>query len=438
MGANIQLIWDRKLDIWLQVFAAIMLAAFDVWRIGAPGVRTAILCFVGVYLVALLFVRRLPAGARINFLVLQVSTIGALYLGEYYLEWAASGLSKQNEISRLKRQGIAAYPTVPPATWYFDFFRQKVDAGAAPLVLSGVADVATVFCEESSGWITYQSDAHGFRNSPASSDSGNDLTLIGASAVQGACVHDRDTIAGVLSSLGLSTRNLGMAGSGPLFQLATLEEYGLNNKQVIWFFAEAKDLADLRRETTSELLLKYLSGHESQGLVKRQHELDAFLRSGIKELESSSNRTDFIQLKRLRTALGLSGIGVSEEAKPAVDPLLPTFRAVLARAAALTEEKGIPLTLVYLPTAERYAQAAQYYSDMEHKVLDIACSEGVRAFSVSSRLAREPKPIGYFTKTSGHYGHMTEEGYRIVATSVRDMLSGKETSACSARAQRAN
>src|SRR5207247_577135 len=76
-----------------------------------------------------------------------------------------------------------------------------------------------------------------------------------------------------------ATLNLGETGNGPLTELATLKEYlpGLKPKIVLWCYFEGNDLADLKGEHANALLMSYLNGNYSQGLLREQANIDQAL-----------------------------------------------------------------------------------------------------------------------------------------------------------------
>jgi len=65
--------------------------------------------------------------------------------------------------------------------------------------LSGISNKLTIFCNESGYWSTYQSDRYGFNNPNEQWDKLHfDFVLVGDSFTLGACVREKDTIAGQL------------------------------------------------------------------------------------------------------------------------------------------------------------------------------------------------------------------------------------------------
>lgn len=420
--------WRLKLDIWLQ--AAIAMAAVVAIHdaIGVSTLRYAALGAVALYLALLAISRRWPVETRAALCVAQVSAILAIYLVEFYLQSGTSSLSRGNEIRRLISGGTQAQPSIAPSVWYFDYFREPIDQGRQPLPLGGISRTLTVFCDEGNGWITYAADHHGFRNPTAtgSLQEGAQIAVLGDSFVQGACVPEADTIGGGLRSYGHAVRNLGMAGNGPLLDLAALVEYALPRaSHIVWFFYEGNDLKDLSREITSATMMRYLTDGAFQQLAKRQNEIDATLSSGLATLRKTSEWVDFLKLKHLRTAIGLAGIGRSVEEKPSIAPLLPHLRAVLRKAAKASESTK-SFTFVYLPSAERYLGVSSYYRAMEREVLRIACEERIKTLSIPSRFDAVSAPLRYYARMQGHYGHLNPRGYALVAEAVHKIIGSDD------------
>jgi hypothetical protein len=72
---------------------------------------------------------------------------------------------------------------------------------------------------------------------------------------------------------------LGLAGAGPLLELATLTEYAapLKPTVVLWLYFEGNDLRNLYSELKSPLLMNYLDPDFSQNLIHRQLQIDKAL-----------------------------------------------------------------------------------------------------------------------------------------------------------------
>ena len=99
-----------------------------------------------------------------------------------------------------------------------------------------------------------------------------DIVAVGNSFTLGYCVPSDKNFVALIRRRYPGTLNLGMPGKGPLQVLATLKEYGvlLKPKLVLWFYSEANSLPELQYEKQSRILMRYLSGDFTQGLLARQ------------------------------------------------------------------------------------------------------------------------------------------------------------------------
>jgi hypothetical protein len=201
-------------------------------------------------------------------------------------------LGPYEKIEEFRAQGIEAYPAMPPHELYSFLHRGLSIEGREVLPLSGIADSITVFCNESGTYSIYRSDEHGFNNRHGIWSAGPlDIAVLGDSFAQGACVpQDRNAVAGILQRYP-ATLNLGMAGNGPLFELATLKEYlpPLRPRIVLWLFYE-NDLSDLEEEATSPLLIRYLDRDFRQNLNAQQEAIERSLKQLVAQRAQTARR----------------------------------------------------------------------------------------------------------------------------------------------------
>jgi hypothetical protein len=103
------------------------------------------------------------------------------------------------------------------------------------------------FCNEGYGLITYSTDRFGFRNQEAAWDKNIDILLIGDSFTHGACVLEKDTIAGFLKAK-TNVINLGSYGNHAIHNAAVEKIFipALKPKKaVLIFHANDNDDGDL-------------------------------------------------------------------------------------------------------------------------------------------------------------------------------------------------
>lgn len=175
-----------------------------------------------------------------------LSAVFALYAGEVYLLVAtemkgrAPGAVATRDVRHaievvrdLRAQGQAAFPypnfredvlqQIPSGEFVSRF--SENDAEFVPL--GHVSHALTVFCNEGGNWETYVSDRHGFHNpDDVWTKAPIRVLAIGDSFTHGVCAPPGRHMVDLIRDEYKSVVNLGRMGSGPLFQLATLKEYG--------------------------------------------------------------------------------------------------------------------------------------------------------------------------------------------------------------------
>ncbi|MBI2200639.1 MAG: DUF881 domain-containing protein, partial [Armatimonadetes bacterium] len=120
-----------------------------------------------------------------------------------------------------------------------------------------------------------------------------DIAAIGDSFTHGMCVPSGKNFVAIVQTRYPRTLNLGIQGTGPLTQLATLKEYlpFVKPKLVFWFYFERNDLNDLRIAMKSPLLRNYLRRGFSQSLFGKQADLDRALAEYIRKIRSGQKLT---------------------------------------------------------------------------------------------------------------------------------------------------
>jgi len=150
--------------------------------------------------------------------------------------------------------------------------------GERVLPLGGVSNKHIVYCNEGGKYAEYETDEYGFNNPKGLWTKGTlDVALIGDSFTQAACVGQDENAAHWVRQKYPATANLGMAGNGPMLELAGLEEYVAPRKPkiVVWVFYN-NDMPDLSFEAKVPLLRRYLEEDGfTQKLAEKQPRLDA-------------------------------------------------------------------------------------------------------------------------------------------------------------------
>ena len=247
---------------------------------------------------------------------------------------------------------------------------------------------------------------------------------VGDSFTQGACVPSDQNMVAEIRGRFPATLNLGMAGNGPLSELAAIKEYLPRRRPrvVLWFYYEGNDVSkDLFIEREAALLVDYLGHDFYQGLERHQPAIDDAL---IAEVERAYDATateaakppsqalrlkDVLLMRHLRDALGLA-VG---------DADIPLFRRVMAEANRTVSSWGGRLYFVYLPSQARYlglgGRIAQ--SGLRTRVMATVRDLGIPIIDIHAAFSASPAPRQLFQ------GHFTPQGYRIAADAILSRLA---------------
>ncbi len=173
------------------------------------------------------------------------------------------------------------------------FFEPQYHNPSSPYMLANVASANIVYCDENFFFNNWVSDEIGFRNPANQTNSSVDYVFIGDSFTAGACEQEDGTIPGFFRLEGLTVANLGRGGSGPLFQLATLVEYGnlFDSDELIWVVFTGNDLLNLTEEKGT-LLGRYMDPSFSQNLYLNRNEIQNKLRDFL-DNQLRENKTRF-------------------------------------------------------------------------------------------------------------------------------------------------
>ena len=380
-----------------------------------------------------------PAG-RAAFATSSCAALAAVLIADVYLAMTDQeparpaptddGRGVRDVVRDLRGEGRQAYPVLSGRTLLSAgpggmlHSRVAID-GREILPLGGIADALTVYCNEGGTYLIYASDEHGFHNPPGLwARPRLDVAAVGDSFAHGACVpSDRNMVAEVRGRFP-ATLNLGMAGNGPLSELAAIKEYLPQRRPrvVLWFYYEGNDVSkDLFIEREAALLVAYLDQGFAQGLEQRQPAIDAAL---IAEVEKAYDAPpveaaaapaqevkwrDVLLLRHLRNALGMA-VGNAD---------IPLFRRVMAEADRTVSGWGGRLYFVYLPGQARYLgpRGRIAESGLRTRVLATVRDLGIPVIDIHATFSDSPAPRQLFQ------GHFTPEGYHLAAEAILARLA---------------
>jgi hypothetical protein len=332
------------------------------------------------------------------------------------------------------------FPETYPISFPGDRIQSDPDfpsLGFDAIILSGIPNVRTIYCNESGNWFTYQSDKFGFNNTNKAYDSNEKVVVfIGDSFTHGACTKKGDGIVDIYSSNGYAALNFGMGGTGPLAQYAILNEFAASIKQrtsqVVWLFYEGNDLVvDMGNEVG--YLQKYLEPSFSQEYVSRFNEIASAQREFIegkmlaRHFVSTELMRDVLTLKNIRGVINANfrqdkyGKGIAEWQRKNFELAKPAYDKTLVNVKNFAGQ--IPVKIIYLPAdirycGERYRELTRLYVEQENWVKDRALSLGIK-FESASLLINEINysDLFYYNSCSnnGKGSHFNKLGNELIA-----------------------
>ena len=295
------------------------------------------------------------------------------------------------------------------------------------LPLSGLSKTLVVDCNESGSYSTFVSDRYGFNNYDSIyKNTKKRIILIGDSLIQGQCVNQSNTIANKLNNDGYNVISLGLAGNGPLLELAILKEYGvkLNPSKVIWFFSE-NDIRDLEKNSKFEILKKYYNKNYTQGNIEKQIETDQFWKIYEKEeMKKKNKNTKKNFLKKIERAIFLKSykdlafeLFKDEyiEYKEIDSKYINKFIEIIKLSKHLTEEHGAEFYFVYLPL---YKSILNEEPKSKEIILNEIKKLNISYLDFHKVIKKFEDPLIFFPfKIEGHY---TINGYELLAEKIKN------------------
>lgn len=321
----------------------------------------------------------------------------------------------------LRKSGKEAYPSAYVGNHWkaFPFFRDSL------IPLGGISNVLSVMCSEGP-YVTFLADERGLTNPPGQwSLLSPEFALVGDSYVMGFCVPPEASFAARIRARHPSTIVAGFGASGPLTQLGQMREFlaAVRPRTVLWFYHEGNDLADLGAERTHPILSRYLDAGFSQGLARRQPEVDARLKELVEARERRTARppvravTAVLSLTHLRQLVG----AITSARRACCD--LPLYRRVIVAAKSVIEGWGGSLTVVYLPSEARISgrplNAGERSSD---SVVAILHDAGIPVLDLREALRSMGTPRELIPFPGAHY---SARGNEAVASLVLRHLESR-------------
>jgi len=327
-------------------------------------------------------------------------------------------------LEKLRETNKDTYPSIIP-----NIFLDKNEIEIYPL--SGISNVKTIFCKEGPEYAIYQSDRYGFNNPDNQWSNNLDYVLIGDSFAQGACVKEGQDIASHLRKLtNKNILTLGMAGNGPLTELASLKEYISDKKvkNIFWIYFERNDLKDLKKEKKNKILVKYLKKNFSQNLNKKQNKIDSLVKEVIFDQEKKLKINNFeekiykklVFQKIIRLQIVRDKTAFDRGLNFGVDPL---FEEIILKAKRFAEVKNSKFYFIYLPDKQSFTKNNVNKKNFLNKqeVLEIIKRNNIDTIDINSTLfLKEKDPFALFAHRI--YGHYSADTYFKIAEIIKNHI----------------
>lgn len=293
------------------------------------------------------------------------------------------------------------------------------------LPLSNVSNALVVECNEGSGYLKFKTGEHGFNNPPGLVEGAVDVAVVGESFALGHCVAPSASAVSHVRNAFPRTANFGIAGSRVLSQLGVFREYvePLEPRVVVWFVSV--NFAEPRQEASQPLLMRYLEDPSfSQRLLKRQAEVDLFLREVVVPLNEQRDATvrheldqvtpfPWSRMLKLDTVRSMLDFGAIQRAPPPPD--MKEFQRALDRVVDATHRWGGEVIVVVLPSYELSTQRPQNVARYQAVLASLDPSrvgivDGVALFAAQSDMP------GLYTLRIDN--HPSERGHAVVGDAV--------------------
>ena len=349
--------------------------------------------------------------------------------------------TKSAKVWELRDEGKDAHPSYFPLAFLTYPFP---DRNIFPL--SGMSDTLSVLCNESGEFTVFQSDKLGFNNAPWGwKDSDTDVVLLGDSYIHGACVHQNETVAGHLRTLGKNALSLAMSGNTALINYASYLEYARDNtpEHVVWFYTEANDIEMLDVEFKNPTLSKYFDDPKfRQGLAKKTEIVNraysdladqkmekkkTFFHKLYYFLNLSHMRSTFYRVTGQKRVVSEAIVSTPTENKKQWAKNTDLHIEILEKIQAEIKSYGGKFLFVYLPVGGRFSNK-NYENEFVKKedFLSRIKEKGIETFDVTELVLAESSwknfyPLGY------DGSHFNSYGYKKIAKAVQNWIQGTKT-----------
>ena len=352
-------------------------------------------------------------------LAIIVSSSFAIYAVELFLtiNFKKPASVKLKYIDEFKKND----PSIVPIIYYADHKKINIDKKIVPL--AGVSNKKTIFCQEDGPMIEYNSDRFGFNNFDYIWDKKDIFAVtVGDSFTQGACVNTKNTIANNIDKDEFLL-NLGIGGTGPLIQFATVKEYlnRANPKRIIWIYYEENDFGDLILEKSDPVLKKYLEDENfSQQLISKQKKIDKKLITILHRKIDDKNKIKKDDLKKFIKLTSVRRMFLDNSAAYKIKTP-KDFINIIKKTKKIADERNLKFYFVYLPEKNRFTKGLANDKNYRnyYEVVDIIKNLNVPFIDLKNEFNKLPEPIDLYSKK---FFHLNISGYKTAAELINEKI----------------
>ena len=334
------------------------------------------------------------------------------------------------------RKVLAHYKKYPPRIANVSLLLPAIEAGLLPrfLPLSWPADAILSGCNE--GDHTAVSDlSHrsiGFNNEDwVYLWDREKAMLVGDSFAAGLCVHQEQSVQGVMRRSGLAAFSTGIGGHGPLLALAALTEYGSCAQAKIGVLALLRRQRPHRsaRSGAHELVPRSIlerSVHSASRRAPRRRRsilgwiCPRWVGEARPDPGAGPQRARGVRRTRTRNlATVRRELNLPDLASLTADAdVLRVFKAILSAAERRVRSWGGDLYFVMIPNQDDYRGKIPPY---RRAVLDVVQQVGLPVIDLDRPLRASGDPLQFYPLRAA-WGHFNPEGYRLFAYSLIDAM----------------
>lgn len=298
----------------------------------------------------------------LRLVIIAASVIAPLYLTELWIAYEQlkklNQYARQFEVTNTREQ--EARETGLELSYNgrtLPFLGVDIPKGAFPI--SAPRATSLIGYKEEAGQERYpvhKTDQYGFFNSPDAWQDPN-LLIVGDSFATCEHLYGENFLNTLLKVYGYRPVNIGLTGSGPLFQLCALKAYWpkVSNtvERVVWLFCEWNDYSDTLLDSNIEA---YLQALERDDIKDNPKLLELMPANPDGAFTPWRNTKSFLSLSRLRRNLHEQAMLNSES---------PIISQVLQEAQRFT---GVPVCLVRLTSVDKQLDAKWATIDFANKI----------------------------------------------------------------------